>query len=281
MGIPSVIYLKNSSLASWGITTNTKYQIHLETDDTGDPNNPSDPGNQNAAPPGVGMFYNTNESTVGNNVGQMWSKFLGWLDSADETTTPTLVGTKLFGFLLLPVADNGSTLTIGPADGEKAVGKSKGDPFPDAGSFNYSVNTQPPASYDNLLEPGNSGGSALNTGNFGRVPRRFNTSPLYKPFTANGQSGGILITPNFLQRNVQVHFVNASGNILGYIDANHVKKPDGSSYHFWVPFNNSSGYGNIFMVAAVQPVKDPNNLTWHFNIGDPRTDGSMTVEEIP
>ncbi|MEZ4992972.1 MAG: hypothetical protein R2824_21290 [Saprospiraceae bacterium] len=267
MSLPTVINLKRSALATWPINQQGKLtSIRMRINDPGATNNPSDPGDEGAAPTGVGMFYSTDSSTTNTNKSQMAPKFMGWLNQADEAVSNLLAGTILNGFLLLPVADTGSTLTIGVGDGDRMY-NNPNLPFTNAASLNYTIYSSNPGTVSsNLPLAGDGGTNPVNTSNIIRV-----NSYLYKTFTRQGANGGVMIQPQSIEKTLQLHFVNDAGSVLCVLDSNH------ASGAYWIPFNGS----NIYLVAAVQTFQDQfDENTWHFNIGDPRTDGSMTVTEF-
>jgi hypothetical protein len=263
MVLPKVIYLKDS-VATWGIDNNAKYSIRMRINDPGDVNDPLDPGDQGQVPVGQGMFYSTDQSAAAGNSDKMWPGYMGWLAGQDETVANNLLGSKLYGFLFLPIDDNGSTLTIGRSDGEKIPFTNS---FADAAVISYTVGAAKPwGFYNSLLNAGNDKAEAVNTGNTVRIQ-----NSLSKFFQFTAKNAGVSVTPSSIQKGVQIHFVDIGGNNLGILDSTCVNKT------YWVPVNAPG----IFLVATIQAVQDKRDpSTWEFNIGDPRTGGSMTAKEV-
>lgn len=237
----------------------------MRINDPGKVNDPFDPGDQGRVPVGQGMFYSTDQSATAGNSDKMWPGYMGWLSGNDETVANNLLGSRLYGYLILPILDNGSTLTIGKSDGEQI---SPDNSFADAAMINYVMSMKPKGYYNTLPNAGNKSAVAVNTSNTIRIQ-----NALSKNFRFVGLNYGVSITLSSIQKSVQIHILDGDGNIMGILDSNCVNNS------YWVPVG-PRGISIVATMQAVQDKQDTSQSTWEFNIGDPRTGGSMSVVDI-
>lgn len=257
MSLPLIIYLKDKVLASWAINDGTDYFIEMEF---------KNPGDQGRTPAGQGFFYCTDNSIT--DPDDHSSSNMNWLQTAGVIFETPLSGFQLLSFLLLPLVDDPATgtLQIGPKLGQKTPGNGN---FPNAAQLTYSFQDQPGSLP--LPQSDNDNASQVNTFNVA-VAMQAKSIVLFREFTpANGN--GVLLTPTStnpkFEENVNVHLIDGAGDIKGVLDDTCV----GNSY--WAPIDAN----NLYLVATLERTVDGDEQK--FNVGDPRTNGTMTAGEVP
>lgn len=263
MALPENLFMYNYAVAAWDITSGKSYKIDMTFDDRGTPGDPEDPGDQNQPLSKLGFIWCTNQATS-NSGNKHVPNYMGWLNSTNETVTNQLIGSRLYAYLLLNLTDTGDSLIIGPGAGKRAGGSG---PFPAIGTVNYGFQNQPGS--QGPINNSNDNTTQINTYNVGQVP---GTTLFHQFSLPSTNQGGILITPiSPFQENVYIHLLDGNGNVKCIFDSS------SAGTNFWIPMDSSG----LYLLASVKYWVDSQDSNKRdFNVGDPRTDGSMTVTEL-
>lgn len=258
--LPKTIFLPPEPLASCKLKKTHKYRITMSFENKGD---------EGATLKGLGFFWCT-DAAKGHDGD---SDRMGWLNKNKKTfKARKLVGSKLYAFLLLDVKQLGEMLEFGPDDGPDS-GTGKDTPFNSAAWLWFRLMDENQFGYPQLLY-GPHEKIGLNTFDTKKVKHL--SFPLKT--SASPAAGFAFRIPN-IQKNVCIYILNSGGEVLGKLDA----ADSGQSY--WLSSQNEE----LFLLAAIVPMEgskagkagmNDSTTEWVFNIGDPRTDGSMTVTEI-